>query len=61
MLAKYGVLVNLYPDLVGLENDTPTARQTTITLANAARQASTSTRVSVSCSCKGPALLLPMI
>jgi len=34
---------------MGLENDipdTPTARQTTITLTNAARQASTTTRVS---------------
>jgi len=34
---------------MGLENDipdTPTARQTTITLANVARQASTTTRVS---------------
>ena len=56
LLTKSGVF-NLYPtkdlspatDLMGLENvipDTPTARQTTITLANVARQASTTTRVS---------------
>jgi len=56
MLTKSGVF-NLYPtkdrspatDLMGLENDipdTPTARQTTITSANVARQASTTIRVS---------------
>jgi len=56
LLTKSGVF-NLYPtkdlspatNLMGLENsiaDTPTARQTTITLANVARQASTTTRVS---------------
>jgi len=32
--------------------DTPEARQTTLILANAARQASTTTRVCVSCTCK---------
>jgi len=63
LLTKYGVLVNLYPtkdlqpatDLMSLEidiPDTPQARETTLTLANAAHQASTTTRVSVSCTCK---------
>jgi len=40
---------------MGLEDDildTPEARQTTLTLADAARQASTTTRISVSCTCK---------
>jgi len=40
---------------MGLEDDipdTPEARQTTLTLVNTARQASTTTLVSVSCTCK---------
>jgi len=63
LLTRYGVLVNLYQtedlqpatDLMGSGDDipdTPEARQTTLTLANDAHQASTTTRVSVSCTCK---------
>ncbi|RPB20159.1 hypothetical protein L211DRAFT_841989, partial [Terfezia boudieri ATCC MYA-4762] len=61
----YGVLLNIYPtkdpqpatNLMGLDDeiaDTPATRQITITLANTARQASSTktTRVSVSCTCK---------
>ncbi|RPB25268.1 hypothetical protein L211DRAFT_836593 [Terfezia boudieri ATCC MYA-4762] len=59
-ITQYGVHLNICPtkglqpatDLMGLEDeiiDTPATRQITITLANAARQAS---RVSVSCTCK---------
>ncbi|RPB27721.1 hypothetical protein L211DRAFT_834576 [Terfezia boudieri ATCC MYA-4762] len=43
--------------------DTPATRQITITLRNAARESSSTTRVSVSCTCKKVLcqLSLPMI
>ena len=56
----------LLTDLMVLENgipDTPTARQSIITLANADRQVATTTRVFVSCTCKKVLsdLSLPML
>ena len=64
LLSQYGILIGLYPTKAlqraspMLEHEFPIfsaeniEHQTTITLANAARQASTSVRVSVSCTCK---------
>lgn len=60
LLTKYGVLGTLYAikdlqpasSLMGLETEIPDAeRETTITLAYAACQSSTTTRVPVSCTC----------
>ena len=64
LLSQYGILIGLYPTKAlqraspMLEHEFPPLNmediehQKTITLANAARQASTSVRISVSCTCK---------